>query len=113
MFDGLKNLGALKDLLGNLPKMQEQMRQMQEELAKKTATADAGGGVVAATVNGRLELVSVKIDKSRLDVGDTEMLEDLVVAAVRAAQAKAAEMMQAEMARMTGGLGLPPGMMGG
>ena len=113
MFDGLKNLGALKDLLGNLPRMQEQMRQMQEEMAKKTATADAGGGMVEATVNGRLELVSVKIDKSRLDTADTEMLEDLVVAAVRAAQAKAAQMMQAEVTKMTGGLGLPPGLGGG
>ena len=110
MFDGLKNLGALKDLIGNLPKMQEQMRQMQEEMAKKTVTADAGGGMVEATVNGRMELTAIKIDKSRVDPADTEMLEDLVVAAVRAAQTKAGEMMKQELAKMTGGLGLPPGL---
>jgi DNA-binding YbaB/EbfC family protein len=110
MFDGLKNLGALKDLIGNLPKMQEQMRQMQEEMAKKTVTADAGGGMVEATVNGRMELTAVKIDKSRVDPSDTEMLEDLLVAAVRAAQTKAGEMMKEELTKMTGGLGLPPGL---
>ena len=80
MFDGLKNLGQIKDLLGKLPEMQQQMRQMQDELAKKTATADAGGGMVTATVNGKMELTALKLDKSRIDLNDTEMLEDLVVA---------------------------------
>jgi DNA-binding YbaB/EbfC family protein len=111
MLDGLKNLGALRDLMGKLPEMQEQMRRMQEEMAKKTVDADAGGGMVTATVIGRLELTALKIDKSRVDAGDTEMLEDLVVAAVRAAQAKAAQLMATEMHKLAGGLGLPPGMM--
>ena len=110
MFDNLKNLGQIRDLLGKLPEMQQNMQRMQEEMAKKQATADAGGGMVTATVNGRFELVSLKIDKSRVDVSDTEMLEDLVVAAVRAAQAKIAAEMQTEMQRLAGGLGLPPGM---
>jgi DNA-binding YbaB/EbfC family protein len=109
MFDGLKNLGQIKDLLGKLPEMQQQMRQMQDELAKKTATADAGGGMVTATVNGKMELTALKLDKSRIDLNDTEMLEDLVVAAVRAAQNKAGDMMKEELAKMSGGLGLPPG----
>ena len=107
MFDGLKNLGNIRDLLGKLPEMQQNMQRMQEEMGRKTASADAGGGMVTATVNGRLEIVSVKIDKSRVDVNDTEMLEDLVVAAVRAAQAKIAAEMQTEMQRLAGGLGLP------
>jgi DNA-binding YbaB/EbfC family protein len=111
MFDSLKNLGNLRELMGKAQEMQQQMKQLQEEMAKRTVNADAGGGMVTATVNGRLELVALKIDKSRLDVNDTEMLEDLIVAAVRAAQAKMAQEMQTEMHKLTGGLGLPPGIL--
>ena len=113
MFDQLKNLGALRDIMGKAQEMQENMRKMQEEAARKHVSADAGGGMVTATVNGRLEAVSVKIDKSRVDVNDTEMLEDLIVAAFRAAQTKAAEEMQAEMSKFASGMGLPPGMLPG
>jgi DNA-binding YbaB/EbfC family protein len=113
MFDGLKNLGALRDIMGKAQEMQQNMQRMQEEMAKKQISADAGGGMVTATVNGRLEIVSVKIDKSRVDVNDTEMLEDLIVAAIRAAQTKSATEMQAEMSKMTAGMGLPPGMLPG
>ena len=111
MFDNLKNLGNIRDLLGKLPEMQQNMQRMQEEMGRKQVSADAGGGMVTATVNGRLEIVSVKIDKSRVDVSDTEMLEDLIVAAIRAAQAKIANEMQTEMAKMASGMGLPPGML--
>ena len=107
MFDNLKNLGQIRDLLGKLPEMQENMKRMQEEMARKQVSADAGEGRVTATVNGRLELISIKIDKSRLDTSDTAMLEDLVVAAVRAAQAKIAAEMQTQMQKMAGGMGLP------
>jgi DNA-binding YbaB/EbfC family protein len=113
MFDALKNLGNLRDLMGKAQEMQQQMQQMQEELAKRQITADAGGGMVTATVNGRLEVMAVKIDKSRVDVNDTEMLEDLIVAAIRAAQTKSAQEMQAEMSKLTAGMGLPPGMLPG
>ena len=113
MFDQLKNLGNLRDLMGKAQEMQQGMQRMQEEMAKKQISADAGGGMVTATVNGRLEIVSVKIDKSRVDVNDVEMLEDLVVAAVRAAQTKSAQEMQAAMSKMTAGMGLPPGMLPG
>jgi DNA-binding YbaB/EbfC family protein len=111
MFDALKNLGNLRDLMGKAQEMQQQMKTLQEEMARRTVVADAGGGMVTATVNGRLEVTAIKIDKSRLDVNDTEMLEDLIVAAVRAAQAKAAAEMQTEMHKLTAGLGLPPGML--
>ena len=113
MFDGLKNLGNLGSLMAKAQQMQEQMKQLQEEMARKTVTADAGGGMVQATVNGRLELTGLKIDKSRLDANDTEMLEDVIVAAVHAAQSKAAEMMKEELTKLTGGMGLPPGMLPG
>ena len=73
-------------------------------------TGDAGAGIVEATVNGRLELKHLRIDKTRIDPADTEMLEDLIVAAVNAAQARAATMMRAEIERISGEMGLPPGM---
>ena len=112
MFDAFKNLGNLGELMTKARQMQDQMKSMQEELGKKQVTADAGGGMVQATVNGRLELIKVHIDKVKVDVNDTELLEDLVVAAVHAAQMRAAEMMKTEMQKMTGDLGLPPGLLG-
>jgi nucleoid-associated protein EbfC len=111
MFDGLKNLGNLGSLMTKAREMQDKFKALQEELAKKTITADAAGGMVQATVNGRLELVKLRIDKSRIDVNDTEMLEDVIVAAVSAAQAKASEMMKAEMGKAAGEMGLPPGIL--
>jgi DNA-binding YbaB/EbfC family protein len=93
MFDAFKNLGNLGELMTKARQMQDQMKLMQEELAKKQVTADAGGGMVQATVNGRMELVKLHIDKSKVDLNDTELLEDLIVAAVHGAQARAAEMM--------------------
>lgn len=110
MLDGL-NLNNLGDLMNKAREMQEKMGQVQEELARKSVTADAGGGMVQATVNGRLELVKLRIDKTRIDVNDTEMLEDVIVAAVNAARSKAAEMMSAEMKKATAGMGLPPGLL--
>jgi len=112
MFDAFKNLGNLGELMTKARQMQDQMKSMQEELGKKQVTADAGGGMVQATVNGRMELIKLHIDKDKVDVNDTELLEDLVVAAVHAAQMRAAEMMKTEMQKMTGDLGLPPGLLG-
>ena len=112
MFDALKNLGSLPGILAKAREMQDKMKSMQEELAKRHVSADAGGGMVEATVNGRLELVKVKIDRTRVNVADTEMLEDLVIAAVNAAQTKAAEMARNEMQKVSSDMGLPPGMLG-
>src|SRR5687768_11545698 len=111
MFDGMKNLGDLGGLMNNLRNMQDQMQKMQEELGKKTVTADAGGGMVQATVNGRMELVKLKIDKSKIDVNDTELLEDVIVAAVHGAQTRATEMMKQEVEKSAADMGLPPGML--
>src|SRR5215210_7299887 len=86
MLDAFKNLGNLGELMSKARQMQDQMKQMQEELGKKQVTADAGGGMVQATVNGRMELVKLHIDKSKVDLNDTELLEDLIVAAVHGAQ---------------------------
>jgi len=112
MFDALKNLGSLPGLMAKAKEMQEKMRAAQEELGRKQVSADAGGGMVEATVNGRLELVRIRIDKNKVNAQDLEMIEDLVVAAVNAAQSKAGEMMREEMQKTAGDLGLPPGMLG-
>ena len=111
MFDAFKNMN-MGDLMNQAKQMREQMEAMQAEMARKTVTADAGGGMAQATVNGKLELVRLKIDKSKVDVNDTEMLEDVIVAAVSAAQARAGQMMQEEMRRKAQAMGLPPGMLG-
>ena len=112
MFDALKNLGSLPGLMAKAREMQDKMKAMQDELARKTVTADAGGGAVNATCNGRMELVRIKIEKDKLaDANDTEMLEDLILAAVHAAQNKAADMARSEMQRAASEMGLPPGML--
>lgn len=111
MFENLKNLG-LGDLMKSAQQMQEQLKEFQNEIAARTTTADAGAGMVQATVNGRMELVKLKIDKSRIDVNDTDMLEDLVVAAVNAAQLRAADVVKQEMQKKAGEMGLPAGLLG-
>ena len=111
MFDALKNLGNLPGLMAKAREMEGRMKTMQDELGRKTVSADAGGGLVEATCNGRRELVRIKIDKARVDVNDTEMLEDLIVAAVRAAEDKAADLAKSEMQRVASEMGIPPGML--
>jgi hypothetical protein len=111
MFDALKNLGNMGEMLKQARQMQEKMATLQDEMARKQVVADAGAGMVEATVNGKQELVKIKIDKQKIDVNDTEMLEEMVVAAVSAAQTKAQEMMKEEMQKTMGGLGLPPGLL--
>jgi nucleoid-associated protein EbfC len=111
MFDALKNMN-MGDIMKQAQQMRGEMERMQAEMAKKTVTADAGGGMVQATVNGKLELVKLTIDKTRVDVNDTEMLEDVIIAAVNAAQARAGQMMQAEMQKKAQEMGIPPGMLG-
>jgi DNA-binding YbaB/EbfC family protein len=111
MLDALKNLGNMPGLMAKAREMQDKMKAMQEELAKRQVVAEAAGGMVQATVNGRMELVKLRIDKSRIDPNDTEMLEDVIVAAVAAAQNKAAETAKEQMQKMASEIGIPPGMM--
>jgi len=101
----------LGGLLKQAQALQERLASTQEELAKRTVEGTAGGGMVTAVVNGRLEVVSVKIDPAVLAEPDREMLQDLVVAAVNAAIHAAQKMMGEEMGKLSGGLGLKlPGM---
>jgi DNA-binding YbaB/EbfC family protein len=97
--------------LGNIMKMAQQAQQkimkVQEELAAKQVEASSGGGMVTAVVNGKQEVISIRIEKDAVDPNDVEMLQDLIVAAVNEALRKAQEMISAEMAKVTGGLNLP------
>ena len=118
MFDNLKNLAGLPGMLAKAREMQAKMADVQARLGDLRAEADAGGGMVTASCNGKLELVRLKIDSSRLNLGsagatDLEMLEDLIVAAVAAAQQKAAQLTRDEMAKVANDMGLPPGMLEG
>ncbi|HOA73737.1 MAG TPA: YbaB/EbfC family nucleoid-associated protein [Phycisphaerae bacterium] len=102
MFGGLGNLA---EMMKQAKSLQENLQKMQEELASRTYDGDAGAGMVRAEVNGRMELVRVKIDPKA--AGDVELLEDLIVAAVAAANRKASEAAKNEMVRLTGGLNIP------
>ena len=99
--------GMNMNMLKQAQKMQQDMMRMQQELQEKEYQAQAGGGVVSATVNGRHELRNLVIDPEAVDPDDVEMLQDMIVAAVneamRAADSDAASTMQS----LTGGLGLP------
>jgi DNA-binding YbaB/EbfC family protein len=104
-----------KNIINNLMKqaqqMQEKVKKLQEEAAGKTVEASAGGGMITVVANGRQEILSVKIDPSVIDPNDIEMLQDLVAAAVNEALRKSQELMKEEMANLTAGMGLPPGLL--
>jgi DNA-binding YbaB/EbfC family protein len=91
-------------------KLQEKMAKVQEELAAKTVEATSGGGMVTAIVNGKFELVAIRIEKDVVNPEDVDMLQDLIVAAVNEGVRKAQELASAEMAKVTGGMKIP-GMM--
>ena len=100
----------MKDLTKMLKQLQEtqaQMAKVQEELAQRTIEATSGGGMVKATVNGRQEVLTIKIDPQVVDPDEVEMLEDLILAALNEARTRVEEMVTAEMGRVTGGLSLP------
>ena len=95
------------NIIKQAQQMQAKMARLQEELAQKTVEASAGGGMVTAVVNGRNELISLKIEKDVVNPEDVEMLQDLIVAAVNEGIRKAQEMATAEMSKITGGLNIP------
>ena len=99
------NLGNIADMLKSAKALQGNLAKLQEELASRRYEADAGGGMVRATVDGKSTLVDIRIDPKA--VNDVELLEDLVKAAIGAAVAKSQEAMKSEMAALTGGLNLP------
>ncbi len=100
------------DLFKNLQNLQSRMGDMQERLQALSATGSAGGGMVRIEINGQMEVQRVRIDREAVDPDDIEMLEDLVLAAFTDASAKVKEKIREEMTTITGGLNLPPGLMG-
>ncbi len=100
------NLGQLTNLLRNAGAMKENMQRMQAEMKAARFTGDAGAEQVVATVDGTGELISLKIDPNLVTSGDREMIEDLTVAAVRAAVSRSREEMKARLQEVTGGLDL-------
>ncbi len=100
----------MKNLTGMMKqaqKLQAKMMEMQAELGNRTVSAQAGGGMVEAVVNGRQELVSLRIDPEVVAPDDVDMLQDLIQAAINEALNRSREMMAAEMAKLTGGMQIP------
>ncbi|MCX5853243.1 MAG: YbaB/EbfC family nucleoid-associated protein [Deltaproteobacteria bacterium] len=95
------------NIMKQAKKIQEKMAQMQAELETKTVEASAGGGMVSVVVNGKFEILSLKIDKEVVNPDDVDMLQDLIVAAVNEGIRKAQEMTAAEMSKITGGFNIP------
>lgn len=110
MFDQFKNIAGL---MGQAKEMKAKFETLQQELARKTVEADAGAGAVRVTVNGKFQVLSVRIDKAMLatlagegDEADQQMIEDLIAGAVNAAITKAQQLAQEEMGKLTGGMDL-------
>ena len=99
--------GGMNDILRQAQMMQSKIASLQEEVAKKSVSANSGGGMVTVTANGKQEIVSIKIEKQVIDPNEPEMLEDLVVAAVNSAIKASQEMVSQEMAKITGGMSIP------
>ncbi|MFZ0135292.1 MAG: YbaB/EbfC family nucleoid-associated protein [Desulfobacterales bacterium] len=100
----MKGMG---NMMKQAQKLQAKMLRLQEELAEKTIETSAGGGMVKVVANGKQQIVAIQIEKEVVDPEDVDMLQDLVLAAVNDALAKSQEMVSSEMAKLTGGLGIP------
>ena len=97
----------MSKIMQQAQQFQQKMGQLQEELAAKSVTSSIGGGMVTATMNGRQELLSIKIEKELIDPEDPDMLQDMVVSAINDVLQKTREMSQAEMSKLTGGINIP------
>lgn len=106
----LKGLGGLGDMAGMMKKaqqMQQDMADMQEQLENVTVVGESGAGLVKATANAKGTLTGLDIDPTIFHPDEKEVVEDLILAAIKDAQAKATAKAQSEMAKLTEGLGLP------
>ena len=100
----------LSQLFAQAQQLQQEMLKAQDGAKSKLVEASAGGGMVTATMTGGFELRALKIDPQCVDLKDLQLLQDLIIAAINQAIQKAQEMVAAEMGKVTGGLGLPPGL---
>ncbi|MFC7705787.1 YbaB/EbfC family nucleoid-associated protein [Plastorhodobacter daqingensis] len=110
MIKGLGGLGDMAKMMKAAQDMQGKMAALQDDLAKITVTGESGAGLVKAMATAKGELTGLSIDPSIFNADDKEVVEDLILAAVKDAQAKATERAQQEMRQLSEGLGLPPGM---
>lgn len=97
----------MQQMMKQARKMQEQLAAAQENIAQSTVDASAGGGMVKVTVNGEMQITSLKIDPEALDPEDVEMLEDMVAAAVNEALRGVGDLANRQMGAITGGLNIP------
>ena len=97
----------MNSIMQQAKQMQEKMAKIQEDLAKKTITGSAGGGMVTVTANGSGEILGVTIEKEMLAADEATMLQDLIVAATNDSLRKAKELSKQEMGQLTGGMNLP------
>jgi len=107
VFKGLGDLGKLHTLVQQARQMKEQIETLKEKLGVERVEASAGGGMVTVTMNGKFEVVAVKIEPEVINKDDAEMLETLVRAATNDAVRKVQELVKAKMTELTGGLEIP------
>ncbi|MFN4196587.1 MAG: YbaB/EbfC family nucleoid-associated protein [Caldimicrobium sp.] len=99
----------LQKLFKEVQKMQKKMEEVSKELEEKTVTVQVGGGMLKVTANGKQEILAIEIEEELLKAEEKEMLQDLIIAGVNEALKRAKEMIEEEIAKITGGLALPPG----
>ncbi len=109
-FKNMGGMGGFGDLLKQAQKMAEDAKRIDDELGAETVQASSGGGMVTAVVTGKGQLMDITIDPQVVDPEDVEMLQDLVVTAVREALEKAEELRTERLSSVTGGMGLPGGL---
>ena len=107
MLKGLGGLGDMAKMMKSAQELQTKMAQMQEDLHNVMVTGEAGAGLVKATASAKGDLKALDIDPSIFNGDDKEMVEDLILAAIKDAQSKAAEKAQDEMTKLTESMGLP------
>ena len=110
MFKGLGGLGDMAGMMKKAQEMQSKMGEMQDSLSAITVTGESGAGLVTAICTAKGELVGLNIDPSIFVPSEKEMAEDLILAAIKDAQARAGERAQEEMGRIAESMGLPAGM---
>ncbi len=98
---------GIKELMEQAQNLQSKVSEIQEQLADKIVTGSAGGDMVTVEANGAQEIISINIEESLMASGDTEMLQDLVAAAVNEALRRSRELATEEMSKLTGGLRIP------
>ena len=106
-FSGMPGGMNMNNLVKQAQKMQKQMAEMQEDLAKKTLEVSSGGGAVKITVNGEKQITDLQISPEVIDPDDVEMLQDLVMSAVNEALRQMDEAVSSQMSKITGGMNLP------